>query len=63
MDKTSSYHPVEVMEALFNGIHEARTSHPILAIVATRSHSAMLAYAALDALRSRGFKVVKHDNS
>jgi len=58
-DDVDLYAQVDVLEALIFGIHNARVSHPILSIVATRTDSARLARAALDALDALGFQVVR----
>jgi hypothetical protein len=50
---------VEVLEAAIQGIHQARLDHPILSIMTTRTDSVVLARAALDAIRSGGFKIVR----
>jgi len=58
-DDVDLYEQVDALEALIFGIHNARVSPPILSIVATRTDSARLARAALDALNVLGFQVVR----
>ena len=52
---------VEVLEAVIEGIHQARLAHRILSTFATRTDSVMLARAALDAIQAGGFKIVRRD--
>jgi hypothetical protein len=60
-DMMSTQHAdVEVLEIAIEGIHRARTRHPILYMVTTRTDSVMLAQAALDALRASGFAIVRN---
>ena len=52
----------EILEAAIEGIHKARTAHPILATITTRADSVLLAHAAIDAIHEMGFKIVRDDN-
>lgn len=51
----------EILEAIIEGIHNARVAHPIIATIATKADSVLLANAALDALHAAGFMIVKPD--
>ena len=51
----------EILEAIIEGIHDARISHPIISKIASKADSVLLANAALDALHTAGFKIVKKD--
>ena len=53
------YDQVEAMEHMISGIHDARTSHSIISMIATRTDSVRLARAALDALDRSGFEIVR----
>ena len=46
------------VEVMIEAIHKARTKHPILSTFATRTDSAMLACAAMDAMQAAGLRVV-----
>jgi hypothetical protein len=52
-----------VLEAMIQGIHTARVNHRILSMFATRSDSAMLACAAMDALQTLGFEIVRREGA
>jgi hypothetical protein len=58
-DGVDLYDQVEAMELMISGIHDARTSHSILSMIATRTDSVRLARAALDALEKSGFEIVR----
>ena len=45
------------LEAVTDGIHRARSRHRIISTIATRADSAMLAQAAMEALRLVGLKI------
>ena len=49
----------EILEAIIEGIHEARLAHPILSTLTTKADSVMLANAALDAVQAAGFAIVR----
>ena len=49
----------EILEAIIEGIHEARLAHPILSTLTTKADSVMLANAALDAVHAAGFAIVR----
>jgi|KBSSwiStaDraftv2_1062776.scaffolds.fasta_scaffold19684_4 hypothetical protein len=51
----------EILEAVIEGIHNARAAHPIISKIATKADSVLLANAALDALQGAGFRIVKKD--
>ena len=51
----------EILEAVIEGIHNARVSHPIISKIATKADSVLLANAALDALHAAGFTILKRD--
>lgn len=53
-DEVDLFDQVEALEAMIDGIHNARASHRILSMVATRTDSVLLARAALDALHAAG---------
>ena len=58
-DDVDLFDQVEALEAMIEGIHNARVSHRILSLVATRADSVLLARAALDALHAMGFTIAR----
>ena len=50
----------DILETVIEGIHSARLNHPILATIATKADSVLLANAALNALDAAGFKIVRN---
>jgi hypothetical protein len=50
------------LEAVTQGIHSVRSNHRIISTIATRSDSAKLAHAAVDALDAVGLKIVVRDS-
>jgi hypothetical protein len=46
------------LEVMIEGIHKARTNHRILSTFATRTDSAMLACAAMEAIQAAGLSIV-----
>ena len=51
----------EALAAAIEGIHNARLSHRILSTFATKADSVMLARAALEAIQSGGFRIVREN--
>jgi hypothetical protein len=62
-DGTYTEEQFEILEAAIEGIHKARTAHPILSTFTTKADSVLLANAALDAIRAAGFKIVREEKS
>lgn len=58
-DGVDLYDQVEALELMISAIHDVRTSHSILSMIATRTDSVRLARAALDALDECGFEIVR----
>ena len=56
---TYSDEQFEALAAAIEGIHNARLNHRILSTFTTKADSVMLARAALEAIQSGGFKLVR----
>ena len=52
----------DILETVIEGIHSARVRHPILATIATKADSVLLANAALNALDAAGFRIIREEN-
>lgn len=59
LDAPSTSYDMEILEAAIAGVHEVRVNHGILATLATRTDSVLLARAALDAIHVAGFIITK----
>jgi len=58
---TYSDEQFEALAAAIEGIHNARLGHRILSTFTTKADSVMLARAALEAIQSGGFRIIRED--
>lgn len=63
MARGGSHIEAAALGAMIEGIHQARRSHRVLSIFATRTDSAMLGCAALEAIEAHGFTIVRRNDA